>query len=202
MTGVSLERLADTLYPKETPKDTHAYGTVESVNPDGSYQVKLNASATTTRCAKLCEASVGDRVMVVIQGNGHCAAIGRVGGEPFPPSIDLLWTNPNPTSAFPAQTLSGIPWQDYKVLVIDHFTVTDNVLGDHYETGMAPCVSRSAWTFLSSHRDVWFMRGMRMQTDNSVEFGDCFYATAYGSTNYFSTNGFAWVVPVRIYGIR
>ena len=80
MTGVSLERLADTLYPKESPKDTHAYGTVESVNLDGSYQVKLNASATTTRCAKLCDAEVGDRVMVVIQGNGHCAAIGRVGG--------------------------------------------------------------------------------------------------------------------------
>lgn len=80
MTGFSLERLADTLYPKESPKDTHAYGTVESVNLDGSYQVKLNASATTTRCAKLCDAEVGDRVMVVIQGNGHCAAIGRVGG--------------------------------------------------------------------------------------------------------------------------
>lgn len=80
MTGVSLERLADTLYPKQEPKNSTAYGTVESVNQDGSYQVKLNASATTTRCAKLCDAEVGDRVLVLIQANGHCAAIGRVGG--------------------------------------------------------------------------------------------------------------------------
>lgn len=80
MTGVSLERLADTLYPKQEPKNSTAYGTVEAVNADGSYQVKLNASATTTRCAKLCDAEVGDRVFVIIQENGHCAALGRVGG--------------------------------------------------------------------------------------------------------------------------
>lgn len=80
MTGVSLERLADALYPKQEPKNSTAYGTVESINPDGSYQVKLNASATTTRCAKLCDAEVTDRVLVLIQANGHCAAIGRVGG--------------------------------------------------------------------------------------------------------------------------
>jgi hypothetical protein len=81
MTGVSLERLADTLYPKPEPRNGTAYGTVESINADGSYQVKLNASATTTRCAKLCDADVGDRVLVLIQANGHCAALGRVGGS-------------------------------------------------------------------------------------------------------------------------
>lgn len=90
MTGVSLERLADTLYPKPEPKNSTAYGTVESINPDGSYQVKLNASATTTRCAKLCDAEVTDRVLVLIQANGHCAAIGRVGGSI--PSKDVDWT--------------------------------------------------------------------------------------------------------------
>lgn len=88
MTGVSLERLADTLYPKPEPRNGTAYGTVESVNADGSYQVKLNASATTTRCAKLCDAEVGDRVFVIIQANGHCAALGRVGGSPQP---DVLY---------------------------------------------------------------------------------------------------------------
>lgn len=81
MTGVSLERIADTLYPKPEPKSSTAYGTVSSVNPDGSYQVRLNASATTTRCAKLCDAEAGDRVLVLIQANGHCAVIGRVGGS-------------------------------------------------------------------------------------------------------------------------
>lgn len=95
MTGVSLERLADALYPKPEPKNGTAYGTVESVNPDGSYQVKLNASATTTRCAKLCDASVGDRVLVLIQANGHCAAIGRVGGSLQPA---VLYNNASGTT--------------------------------------------------------------------------------------------------------
>lgn len=93
MTGVSLERLADTLYPKPEPKNSTAYGTVESINPDGSYQVKLNASATTTRCAKLCDAEVTDRVLVLIQANGHCAAIGRVGGS-IGSSPTVLYDNP------------------------------------------------------------------------------------------------------------
>lgn len=107
MTGVSLERLADTLYPKQEPKNSTAYGTVESINPDGSYQVKLNASATTTRCAKLCDAAVSDRVLVLIQANGHCAAIGRVGGSvTSQPQIELLWTNPNPSASFADQTLT------------------------------------------------------------------------------------------------
>lgn len=95
MTGVSLERLADTLYPKPEPKNGTAYGTVETINADGSYQVKLNASATTTRCAKLCDASVGDRVLVLIQANGHCAAIGRVGGSP---SVRVLYNNASGTT--------------------------------------------------------------------------------------------------------
>lgn len=81
MTSVSLERIADTLYPKPEPKNATAYGTVDSINADGSYQVRLNASATTTRAARLCDASEGDRVLVLIQANGHCAAIGRVGGN-------------------------------------------------------------------------------------------------------------------------
>ena len=106
MTRVSLERIADTLYPKEQPRNSTAYGSVDSINADGSYQVKLNASATTTRCAKLCDADVGDRVLVLIQANGHCSAIGRVGGSiPTQPTFELLWTNDKPSSSFSNQTL-------------------------------------------------------------------------------------------------
>lgn len=106
MTGVSLERLADTLYPKPEPKNSTAYGTVESINADGSYQVKLNASATTTRCAKLCDAGVGDRVLVLIQANGHCAAIGRVGGAPARNPITVLYNSTSGTGTGGTVTLS------------------------------------------------------------------------------------------------
>lgn len=76
----SLEQFGEAFFPPKQSKVSTAYGTVQSVNDDGSYQVKLNASGTT-RCAKLCNALVDDTVFVVIQENGKCAAISRVGGE-------------------------------------------------------------------------------------------------------------------------
>lgn len=76
----SLQSFGEAFFPKPMRVDTHAYGRVSSINADGSYQVTLNASGDT-RCAKLCKAGVGDTVLVLIQANGHCAAIGRVGGD-------------------------------------------------------------------------------------------------------------------------
>lgn len=78
---MNLDDVAAALLPQERPRDAHAYGMVESVNADGSYEVRLNASGVTTRCACCCTAQAGDRVLVLIQANGRCAAVGRVGGE-------------------------------------------------------------------------------------------------------------------------
>lgn len=203
MTGVSLERLADTLYPKETPKDTHAYGTVESINQDGSYQVKLNASATTTRCAKLCDAEVGDRVMVVIQGNGHCAAIGRVGGTPQPlPDIELLWTNPNPKSNFAAQTLTSIPWQDYRFLIIDHYTANADSIAEHYETSVVTTANPTVWSWITCMREVPFARGVKFPADNQVQFGSQTYFQTYGNTSATLYDNWPFIVPAHIWGVR
>lgn len=203
MTGVSLERLADTLYPKESPKDTHAYGTVESVNLDGSYQVKLNASATTTRCAKLCDAEVGDRVMVVIQGNGHCAAIGRVGGTPQPlPNIELLWTNPNPTSNFAAQTLSNIPWQNYKFLFIDHYTAGFGNVAAHYETSVISTDNPSDWSWITCIREVPFGRGVKFPANNQVQFGSQTYYSTYNGADATIFDDWPFIVPTKIWGVR
>jgi hypothetical protein len=84
---MSLEDFADAFFGKNERGVSTAYGTVLSVNADGSYQVKMSATGDT-RCAKLCDAEVGDTVMVLIQANGHCAALGRVGGSPQP---DVLY---------------------------------------------------------------------------------------------------------------
>lgn len=78
----SLSEIANVLgFDKKTQYDTHTWGTVKSINSDGSYQVQLNASTVYTRCAKLCFANVGDRVFVCILANGTCAAIARLGGS-------------------------------------------------------------------------------------------------------------------------
>lgn len=79
----SLERFADAFFPEPKKADYSTYGRVSSINPDGSYQVQLNASGTDTRCAKLCDAAVGDSVLVIVQSNGRAAAIGRVGAEGY-----------------------------------------------------------------------------------------------------------------------
>lgn len=81
MTKVNLENIGKILVPEQPRTDSTCYGRVDSINDDGSFQVQLNASATKTRCANLCGAAVNDRVLVLIQANGHCAAIGRVGGS-------------------------------------------------------------------------------------------------------------------------
>lgn len=78
---MSVEKWSDLLFPGGGGRDSHVYGSVESVNPDGSYEVRLNASGVTARCAACCTASAGDRVLVVVKADGKCAAIGRVGGE-------------------------------------------------------------------------------------------------------------------------
>lgn len=66
---------------KNNKVDVHTTGLVKSINADGSYQVQLNASSTTTRCAAGCTAGVGDRVLVCIMANGRCVAVGRLGGD-------------------------------------------------------------------------------------------------------------------------
>lgn len=181
MTGVSLERLADTLYPKPEPKNSTAYGTVESINPDGSYQVKLNASATTTRCAKLCDAELTDRVLVLIQANGHCAAIGRVGGSVQKQTIELLWTNPNPSTAFQdlevtfadefdAFIITSTAAVDYGVLATEVIPagITANIGAPYYSaTGLYRTVTttRTSATFSrgssSSHVIPYYIWGVR-----------------------------------------
>lgn len=62
------------------PKEFHTIKTVVAVNADGSVQVRLNtSSSTTTRCvvAEHITPKVGDMLMVVKTTNGRCYAIGK-----------------------------------------------------------------------------------------------------------------------------
>lgn len=60
--------------------DYHTYGSIESVNEDGSYQVRLDGASNATRCANTCTAYAGDRALVLVKSDGKCAVVGRVGG--------------------------------------------------------------------------------------------------------------------------
>ena len=75
--GVSMDDAAEILWEgRGRAPDRHRWGTVKAVNADGTLEVSLNASATTTTCSKTCEAAKGDRVLVLVLGTG-AVAIGR-----------------------------------------------------------------------------------------------------------------------------
>lgn len=93
MRTVSLDRLANAMGGDAKPSDTHMYGTVVAVVSDASYGIKhyrviLNGGSSATTCAPLCDATVDDRVLCVLQTNGRVAAIGRVGGS----ANRVLWS--------------------------------------------------------------------------------------------------------------
>ena len=66
---------------KKQKTDSHAYGEVKSINQDGTYNVSLNGSQTTVKCARLCGAEVGDTVYVTIMKNGFSVVTDCLGGD-------------------------------------------------------------------------------------------------------------------------
>ena len=80
---VTLDDMANALGFK-TPQDVKgfaAYGEVKGINTDETYQVSLNGSTTTVKCARLAGAHVGDVVLVTVLNNGYAVVTGCVGGD-------------------------------------------------------------------------------------------------------------------------
>lgn len=73
----SLEQFGKAFFPPKDAKVSTCFGEVASINADGSYQVTISSQGNA-RAVACCTASVGDRVFVVIQENGHCVAVGKV----------------------------------------------------------------------------------------------------------------------------
>lgn len=78
---MNTDQVTDVFLPESNAADSHIWGSVKAVNSDGSYQVQLNTSSVTTRCAAGCTAGVGDRVLVCIMANGRCVAVSRLEGD-------------------------------------------------------------------------------------------------------------------------
>lgn len=80
---VSLSDIAKTLNldPKQSKQDISIYGKVTAINADKTYQVSLNGSDVTVKCARLTGAKVGDIVLVTILKNGYAVVTGCVGGD-------------------------------------------------------------------------------------------------------------------------
>ena len=79
----TLEELSETLELNKADgkHDRAVYGEVKQINSDKTYQVSLNGSDTTVKCARLSGAKVGDTVMVELLANGYAVVTGTVGGD-------------------------------------------------------------------------------------------------------------------------
>lgn len=73
----TIDQIARLVAPPAQTGEFHCWGVVRSVNPDGSYQVQLNDSDVSTRCAACVSAAAGARVLVLVMQNGQCVAIAK-----------------------------------------------------------------------------------------------------------------------------
>ncbi len=66
---VSGHELYELLFGGGSAKESHTWGTVDAVNQDGTADVRLNPSISTT-CTCLAEVKAGDRVLVLVFKQG------------------------------------------------------------------------------------------------------------------------------------
>ena len=107
--------------------------------------------------------------------------------------IDLLWTNPSPTSAFAAQTVS-LGLSEYEWLLINSRR-SDGY--DQYVTYLIPVNGLTqimSCGQLNVNPTASMMRGV---TATSI---GCTFTTGYASGNSSSNTG--WLIPYKIYGIK
>ena len=94
---------------KNAKCDSHAYGEVKSINQDGSYNVSLNGSQTTVKCARLVGAAVGDTVFVTILKNGFAVVTDCLGGDKDALKIaEHFWTDSE------GAHVTQVPQEDYE----------------------------------------------------------------------------------------
>ena len=109
----------------------------------------------------------------------------------------LLWTNPNPTSAFSAQTIS-IDLSEYDAIDVGlrHYTdVNFMVWGRCYRTAQGVALTCSDKNLHRTTRTI-------TMTDTGVQFTNAYGTNASGAffnSGTESTNG---SIPYRIYGIK
>ena len=131
-------------------------------------------------------------------GGGSGGGGGGGGGS----QIDLLWTNTNPTGNFAAQTLSNIPWQNYKFLLIDHYTAGNGNVAAHYETSIISTDNPSDWSWITCIREVPFGRGVKFPASNQVQFGNQTYYSTYNGDNATLYDDWPFIVPTKIWGVK
>lgn len=153
---VTLDDMANAfnLKPEEDIKGFAVYGQVKSINPDGTYQVSLNGSTTTTKCARLAGAHVGDVVLVTVLNNGYSVVTGCVGGDTdAADALDLATDASEDAAEALAQAGAGITTDTLHYLATDQSSgVTTSTPGWTTTVQAITTAAPYLWTYHTYHK--------------------------------------------------
>ena len=147
--------------------------------------VHVGASAPTDPKTKIWLDTDEQGVSVVTSVNGQSGAVS------LNPLIDLIWTNPSPTSNFNAQTMS-IDLSGYDYLIIKARRSTSSTA-----CGSAVIPIDGDETIIFGGANTGFnLTGRTVKaTSSSIVF-----SSGYLQGN--NTDSVAWCIPIKIYGVR
>lgn len=153
---VTLQDMADALdlKPKKDHKGFAAYGEIKSINPDNTYQVSLNGSDTTVKCARLTGAHVGDVVLVNVLDNGYAVVTGCVGGDTDAgDALDLATDASEDAAEALAQAGAGITTDTLHYLATDQSSgVTTSTPGWTTTVQAITTAAPYLWTYHTYHK--------------------------------------------------
>lgn len=153
---VTLQDMADALdlKPKKDHKGFAAYGEIKSINPDNTYQVSLNGSDTTVKCARLTGAHVGDVVLVNVLDNGYAVVTGCVGGDTDAgDALDLATDASEDAAEALAQAGAGITTDTLHYLATDQSSgVTTSTPGWTTTVQSITTAAPYLWTYHTYHK--------------------------------------------------
>lgn len=120
--------------------------------------------------------------------------------------INLLWTNPNPTSSFAAQTVS-LNLSGYDMVEIAFYQATSQ-LYTHTKRVLVGCVSdlgvvttRFLETSGTSTSGTWSTSRQVNVKTTGITFGAGAYEYTYNNGNNHVVNN-SYTIPLKIYGIK
>lgn len=120
--------------------------------------------------------------------------------------INLLWTNPNPTSAFAAKTVS-LNLSGYDMVEIAFYQATSQ-LYTHTKRVLVGCVSdlgavttRFLETSGTSTSGTWSTSRQVNVKTTGITFGAGAYEYTYNNGNNHVVNN-SYTIPLKIYGIK
>lgn len=119
--------------------------------------------------------------------------------------MTLLWTNPNPTSAFAAQTLS-VDTSDYSFIAVEfrtHINVDNylvSIMRTGTKSGFGVMVMGGFFNPSTQANANGYTREVDLTSSSSIGISGSFYASA--ATSWKSTASTNEMIPTNIWGIK